>query len=41
VFGSPVGCQGRSIGSTTLTVRELWKEIMPRDPAAFGGFGST
>ena len=31
-FYSGCGARGR---------RELWKEIMPRDPAAFGGFGNV
>ena len=42
VFGSPVELPGR-IHRIDLASgrRELWKEIMPRDPAAFGGFGNV
>ena len=42
VFGSPVELPGR-IHRIDLARgrRELWKEIMPRDPAAFGGFGNV
>jgi hypothetical protein len=42
VFGHPAELPGR-IHRIDLARgrRELWKEIMPRDPAAFGGFGNV
>jgi Tol biopolymer transport system component len=42
VFGHPAELPGR-IHRIDLASgrRELWKEIMPRDPAAFGGFGNV
>jgi eukaryotic-like serine/threonine-protein kinase len=42
VFGSPVELPGRIHRIDLLSGRrELWKEIMPRDSAAFGGFGNV
>lgn len=42
VFGSPVELPGRIHRIDLVSGRrELWKEIMPRDPAAFGGFGNV
>jgi hypothetical protein len=42
VFGHPAELPGK-IHRIDLAKgrRELWKEIMPRDPAAFGGFGNV
>jgi Tol biopolymer transport system component len=42
VFGHPAELPGK-IHRIDLARgrRELWKEIMPRDPAAFGGFGNV
>ena len=42
VFGSPMELPGRIHRIDLVSGRrELWKEIMPRDSAAFGGFGNV
>jgi Tol biopolymer transport system component len=42
VFGHPAELPGKIHRIDLATGRrELWKEIMPRDPAAFGGFGNV
>jgi len=42
VFGSPIELPGRIHRIDLASGRRvLWKEIMPRDPAAFGGFGNV
>ena len=42
VFGHPAELPGKIHRIDLVSGRrELWKEIMPRDPAAFGGFGNV